>query len=670
MKKILIILCFSFLFLNLYSIEITPTAPYYVGNILTFSPTNPDSWTGRPVRWIFGDGNSIQVTGDQSVTHYYKNPGTYTVMLVDLISITTPNPTQTRVITIDEDRNIQISIPQPYVGQQITFTAINFNTPSDIFWEMGDGTTYSNQSNIINHIFSNAGTYIVKAYDWNGDLYTTPVTITVNITQPVRSIRIYYTSQSPRVDQPIYFETQNFVTSSIDWNFGDGHVVYGGSTNQTYRYQTPGTFTVTAKENLAAGQVLVTTSITILPENRHITISAPEVRINEEIVVTAYNFRGDYIWWDFGDGTQKSGLHTERHVYKRAGNFTITAQDENGESQKKFQVNIIVRGIDDIVNIEIAEIKLDNGKYYKVIPKNSKNIRAVLRMKMRGSGILSGYWIVDGNPYEFFNEVVHQGELKEIFTKRMPGLPVLESGIHTISVKLTKPAEVPITFPVLKYFVLPYENKVEILSPNDGYVTKEKDIPEFSWKEPKGGSKYKVAFSNYLYPILYNTNRLKWIDVNVKLNYKPEPDVWKNIKRNKWTYWKVKAFDSNENIIAESDIQDIKIVIASAEISISKITDLDGNEIQINKNINSDKEDILVYGSVKYKGNSKYLILRVYADNELVDQLLFRDVKKNEERLFETSIPNKKRNTKVIFQVLNTSSPSVIIGMKNLFLKK
>ncbi len=670
MKKIIIILCFSFLFLNLYSIEVTPTAPYYVGNILTFSPTNPDSWTGRPVRWIFGDGSSMQVSGSQSVTHYYKNPGTYTVMLVDLTSIATPNPTQTRVITIDEDRNIQISTFQPYVGQQITFTAINFNTPSDIFWEMGDGTTYSNQNSIINHTFSNAGTYIVKAYDWNGDTKTTPVTITVNVTQPARSIRIYYTSQSPRVDQPIYFEAQNFLTSSIDWNFGDGHVVYGGSTKQTYRYQNPGTFTVIAKENLATGQGLITTSVTILPENRYTTVSSPEVRINEEIVVTAYNFRGDYILWNFGDGTQKSGLHTERHIYRRAGNFTITAQDENGESQKKFQVNIIVRGIDDIVNIKIAEIKLDNGKYYKVIPKNSKNIRAVLRMKMGGTGIVSGYWIVDGNPYEFFNEVVHQGELKEIFTKRMPGLPVLESGIHTITLKLTKPVEVPITFPVLKYFVLPYENKVEILSPNDGCVTKEKDVPEFSWKEPKGGSKYKIAFSNYLYPILYNTNRLKWIDVNVKLNYKPEPDVWKGIKRNRWTYWKVKALDSNKNVIAESDIQDIKIVIASAEISINKITDLDGNEIQINKNVNSNKEDILVYGSIKYKGNSKYLILRVYADNELVDQLLFRDVKKNEERLFETSIPNKKKNTKVIFQVLNTSSPSVIIGIKNLFLKK
>ena len=75
-------------------------------------------------------------------------------------------------------------------------------------------------------------------------------------------------------------------------------------------------------------------------------------------------------------------------------------------------------------------------------------------------------------------------------------------------------------------------------------------------------------------------------------------------------------------------------------------------------------------GSIPYKGDSKFLVLRVFAGKTMVDQLLFRDVKKGDTRTFETSIPNKDKSTPITLQVLKTSSPSVIIGIKNLVLKK
>ena len=111
------------------------------------------------------------------------------------------------------------------------------------------------------------------------------------------------------------------------------------------------------------------------------------------------------------------------HAYKLPGNYTITARDENGVSEKRFQAAVRVIGISDQVSLEIAEITLDNGKYYKVIPKKSKNIQAQLRMKMKGTGIVSGYWIVDGQPYQFFNETVYQGQIKTILTSEAPASP-------------------------------------------------------------------------------------------------------------------------------------------------------------------------------------------------------------------------------------------------------
>ncbi len=191
------------------------------------------------------------------------------------------------------------------------------------------------------------------------------------------------------------------------------------------------------------------------------------------MTVTALNFRGPQVLWDFGDGSTASAPGTVAgfggragiigpifmtHAYKLPGNYTISARDENGASEKRFQAVIRVLGVSDQVNVELAEITLDNGKYYKVVPKNSKNIRAQLKMKMRGTGIVSGYWIVDNQPYQFFNETVFQGQIKTIPTMEIPGLPVFDPGMHTITVQLTRPAD-EIVFQTLRYFVLPYDER-------------------------------------------------------------------------------------------------------------------------------------------------------------------------------------------------------------------
>jgi len=54
----------------------------------------------------------------------------------------------------------------------------------------------------------------------------------------------------------------------------------------------------------------------------------------------------------------------------------------------------------------------------------------------------------------------------------------------------------------------------------------------------------------------------------------------------------------------------------------------------------------------------------------MVDQLLFRDVKKDEKRPFETSLPCAAGETRAVFLVLKSSSPSLIIGYAELRLRK
>jgi PKD repeat protein len=665
-------------------VEVTPTEPI-VGQAATFRAYNFETPNG--IVWDMGDGTILgkqgssgaaasrrfslnnrrqmggTIAGTDVVTHTYQAAGRYTVKVYDYYG-DDADPVVLRINVRMPDRGITYSPAQIFAGAPVQFNAVNFLSDQND-WNFGDGTTLTGGISVT-HVYNNAGTYTVTAKESNSNY--NPVQVVVTVQQPNRIIDLW--PRSPRVDQLMSFEARNFLTNSIDWNFGDGTIMTGASTTVTHRYQNPGTYTVSAKDS-SINHTPVTITFSVAEENRYITVSPPEVRTNETVTVMAFNFRGDFIWWDFGDGTQRSGGHSETHQYRRAGTYTISAQDENGESQKKFTQQVIVRGIDDQVNLEIAEVRLDNGKYYKIVPKNSKNIRALLRMKMRGTGIVAGHWIVDGHPFEFFSEVAYQGQVKEIYTRLVPGLPTIDPGIHTITLQLTRPADIPVTFPVLKYFVLPHENIVKTLTPPDGFVAKEKEIPEFSWEEPKGASKYQVAFTNYLYTFMGEGTGISWIDVGTKLTYTPDLETWNRISRNRWTYWKVRALDTNNNVVAESDIQDIKVVIATAEISLDKVTDLEGNEIAISgSGVTTSTDDLLVHGSIEYKGDSEFLVLRVYVDDELTDQLLFRDVKKNDKRYFETSIPNKKKMSRIQFKVLKTSSPAVIIGIKGLILRK
>ncbi len=688
MKKTIIILIFALILLPaaLDAVQVDPpSGPYYVGQAIRFSGSDY-MWDYNNGVIYYGDGTSDTGVGHFTwKTHVYRNPGRYVVRITAPpgypkqsagakgINTIYP-PDESMVIVIQENRSIQVSPASPVAGQSVTFTALNFNTPDNIRWEMGDGTVYRQQAaasplggSVVTHTYNKTGSFQIKAYDWNGSLQVAAVSVQVNIGHPNRTIQ--FTPASPREDELVYFEALNFLRpNEIRWNFGDGVTAVNG-TRVTHRFQQAGTMTVSAVDGNLIHPV-VSKNVTVLPENRFITVLTPEVLINRPVTITAHNFRGDLVLWNFGDGVQESGNHEVTHIFSQPGTFVISARDENGESTRSFTAAVIVRGIDDEVLVDLAEIRLDNGKYYKVVPRKTRSLYAVLRMKMRGTGIVSGQWIVDGHPYEFFNELAVQGELKEIRTRELPGLPVLDPGIHTITLTLTRPEQMNVDFPVLKYFVLPYENAVELQSPQNEFVAKEDEIPEFSWLNARGASQYEIAFSGNLYSILYNTPYQQWHDTGTESRFTPSPQIWNQLRRNRWSYWKVRALDSGGQIVAESDVREFKVIVATATITLNRVSDLEGRSVELDAGVvRAGGDYLLVQGSLSYAADAKFLVLRVYTDDQITDQLVFRDVRKDVSREFETSVPHKG-DSRVLFQLLKTSSPAVVVGFHNLRLKR
>jgi PKD repeat protein len=209
---------------------------------------------------------------------------------------------------------------------------------------MGDGTTYVNRSSSITHTFAGKGTFTIRAYDWNGDLNSSPVSLTVTVVAPIRTIT--HSPQLPYVDQEVLIQAVNFRSGTIDWNFGDGTPTQTYSTAVSHRYPNPGMFTITAVER-GMDLAPLSRTITILPENRSLELSVAETRIDEPVTVSAINFRSLQILWDFGDGTVVSGPPVMAHIYKLPGIYVISARDENEASDKSIQTQVRVRGISD-----------------------------------------------------------------------------------------------------------------------------------------------------------------------------------------------------------------------------------------------------------------------------------------------------------------------------------
>ncbi len=568
-----------------------------------------------------------------------------------------------------------------YVGDTIGFNKIcHDSSRGTSTWDFGDGTSYTylddNDHGWQYHSYSLPGTYVVRythgvasstpiCHDgsWSGNAFTVIYRITID---PKRAVTAY--PSNAKVDQLVYIQALNFTGTTVYWDFGDGTVL-NGSLTQTHRYQSTGVYTITARE-LDVKHETIYATVTISPDDRFIQISTSETPIGAPVTVTAFNFNGDTILWNFGDGTVVIGGHTISHTYTQTGDFKIIAVDEGGESTKSFETMVKVFGLTDKVILDLAELKFDNGKYYMVVPRNSDQLKPVLKLKMKGTGVITGHWLYDGSVFGLINELSSQGEVKEITLDKASPLPTIEPGLHTVSFRLTRPAT-ELVFPTLRYYVLPFEKSMETLTPPDGFVAKEDEIPEFSWAVPRGGAaRYQIAFSNSLFDLLNNSSSLVWNDVRGGLTFTPGKAIWDGLKRNRWTYWRVRSFDSFDKVTGESGINEIKIIIAKAEITINKVTGLEGKNIPIRKEgIFSGSEILLVNGTVEYKDNSDYIILQVLVNDNMVDQLLFRDVKKGEKREFETSVPGREKG-KVVFRVLKTSSPSVIVGIKGLILRR
>jgi subtilisin family serine protease len=148
----------------------------------------------------------------------------------------------------------------------------------------------------------------------------------------------------------------------------------------------------------------------------------------------------------------------ERTVRKGLNKFTYvrTFSESNINLNTTVKFNITTEAGADF-GIKKIELYFENKKPEITVERNYP-LKAFADISFTGSGLLQGYWEVDGRVLSRINQHFTYGRSGILQTPDVPSLPTFEPGVHIIRLVITKP-EIQIALPSIAYFVASQEFK-------------------------------------------------------------------------------------------------------------------------------------------------------------------------------------------------------------------
>jgi hypothetical protein len=201
------------------------------------------------------------------------------------------------------------------------------------------------------------------------------------------------------------------------------------------------------------------------------------------------------------------------------------------------------------------QLYFQNRQPVITIKRNDTMLKTYAEINYVGSGLLQGYWEVDGNFISNVIQTITSGSAITIESPAPPILPTFSSGSHRIRFVVTKPSQ-NISFPEISYYVSTEEpNTVEVKKPtplslffpNNNGVISYAPIT-FLWTTREAGvATYLLEF------FLKGEEKTLFSAYTKNPNYRLPEALLKTFFVPGKTYaWRVKGFDTVNNIAAES----------------------------------------------------------------------------------------------------------------------
>jgi hypothetical protein len=299
-----------------------------------------------------------------------------------------------------------------------------------------------------------------------------------------------------------------------------------------------------------------------------ITITAPAsvqvgrpVTITAEGILTALPTAGCNINIDFGDGSPPAvsapcptpptpcGISTT-HVYDAPGTYTIRAFS-TGCSAGANVPDPAVQTIT-VVDLRLQRIELyfDNRQPQITVKQNQRDLKAFVDIRYSGSGLLQGFWEVDGRAFARVQEQLDRNrQLITLQTPVAPSLPTQAAGSHRIRFIITRPA-LDITFPQAIYFVTAertdWKRIIQLTAPTDRTTIACAPVI-FSWQSIEKANAYLIEF------LEEGADKPTFSAYVRSAEYTLRANACRSIFTPRRPYrWRVKGIDAADRIIGES----------------------------------------------------------------------------------------------------------------------
>ena len=291
---------------------------------------NAQNFMGGNLDWDFGD--NTHTNGSTSMKHRYTRMGRFIVKVKQAGSNNEPIE---KKININRDmRRIEVNPSSLMVGQRATLRLQNSDV-NQVGWKIGNQPVKQNSPPTLQHQFLDPGRYDIQCIIQNQTLLRASVMVREN-----RQIKV--TPQHIFEGAKVIFDTRNFNSPRLKWDFGDGIVQQAGK-QHNHLFRGPGNFTVKVFDFNGDARVPVEKRVRVLREDRSIQVKNQTVFKGFEIEIEAKNFRDNTVEWNFGDGGTRRGQRVIKHTFRSTGNFQVAAVDFAGRGSKKIIRNLQVQ---------------------------------------------------------------------------------------------------------------------------------------------------------------------------------------------------------------------------------------------------------------------------------------------------------------------------------------
>jgi hypothetical protein len=202
-------------------------------------------------------------------------------------------------------------------------------------------------------------------------------------------------------------------------------------------------------------------------------------------------------------------------------------------------------------NINRIALFFENRRPEITVNRNYPNLKAYAELQFTGSGLLQGYWEVDGRIISRVNQHLTYGRSIKLQSPDIPSLPTFDEGSHIVRFVITAPATT-LPLPEIVYFVTPEESKkiaaIRLGSPED-----KAEVPlsslKLEWEGISSSELFLIVFYSDLEtkPVFSAYTRQPYYSV-------PEPVMNGMFAPGQKYFWKVMSFDSENKVTGESEL--------------------------------------------------------------------------------------------------------------------